>query len=145
MVLLVDELDHLVTRKQTVLYNIFDWPTRPQSNLIVIGIANTMDLDERLLKRIASRLGLRKIQFRPYSKEQLVSIIKVTASSCCCMLPPPTPPLPPPISIRFRQNRLGGLTAFDSAAIEFCASKVHARSAHQLMFNTEYQLHRSFL
>ncbi len=77
IVLLVDELDHLVTRKQTVLYNLFDWPTRPHSNLVVIGIANTMDLDERLLKRIASRLGLRKIQFRPYTKEQLVNIIKV--------------------------------------------------------------------
>jgi origin recognition complex subunit 1 len=76
-VLLVDELDHLVTRKQTVLYNLFDWPTRPNSNLVVIGIANTMDLDERLLKRIASRLGLTKIQFKPYTKEQLVSIIKV--------------------------------------------------------------------
>jgi origin recognition complex subunit 1 len=77
VVLLVDELDHLVTRKQTVLYNLFDWPTRPNSNLVVIGIANTMDLDERLLKRIASRLGLTKIQFKPYTKEQLVSIIKV--------------------------------------------------------------------
>jgi origin recognition complex subunit 1 len=93
VVLLVDELDYLVTRKQTVppppphahphlttmqvLYNLFDWPTRPHSNLVVIGIANTMDLDERLLKRIASRLGLTKIQFKPYSKEQLVNIIKV--------------------------------------------------------------------
>ena len=49
---------------------------------MVIGIANTMDLDERLLKRIASRLGLTKIQFKPYSKDQLVSIIKVR-SGCC--------------------------------------------------------------
>ena len=77
-------------------YNLFDWPTRPNSNLVVIGIANTMDLDERLLKRIASRLGLTKIQFKPYSKEQLVSIIKVH--------PPPPPPMcfihslaPPPL------------------------------------------------
>jgi hypothetical protein len=72
-------------------YNLFDWPTRPHSNLVVVGashvtlqtphvtrhtshithhtlhvtgIANTMDLDERLLKRIASRLGLTKIQVR---------------------------------------------------------------------------------
>lgn len=34
-VLLVDELDYLVTRKQTVLYNLFDWPTRPNSKLVV--------------------------------------------------------------------------------------------------------------
>ena len=78
-------------------YNLFDWPTRPNSNLVVIGIANTMDLDERLLKRIASRLGLTKIQFKPYSKEQLVNIIKV-------YLPPP--PLPPSWFLFTRSPRL---------------------------------------
>ena len=34
---LVDELDFLVTRKQSVLYNLFDWPTRRHARLIVIG------------------------------------------------------------------------------------------------------------
>ncbi|KAJ1476866.1 P-loop containing nucleoside triphosphate hydrolase protein, partial [Baffinella frigidus] len=33
-VVLLDELDHLVTRKQTVLYNIFEWPTRTKANLV---------------------------------------------------------------------------------------------------------------
>jgi origin recognition complex subunit 1 len=120
-VLLVDELDHLVTRKQTVLYNLFDWPTRPQSNLVVIGIANTMDLDERLLKRIASRLGLRKIQFRPYTKEQLANIIKVATVSFMNVMRHSF--------MLFIQNRLGGLSAFDTPAIEFCASKVIAHAA----------------
>lgn len=50
-VLLVDELDLLVTRNQMVLYNLFDWPTRKNSQLVVVGIANTMDLPERLLPR----------------------------------------------------------------------------------------------
>ncbi|CAM8981051.1 unnamed protein product [Rhodiola kirilowii] len=45
-ILLIDELDLLVTRNQSVLYNILDWPTKPNSKLIVIGIANTMDLPE---------------------------------------------------------------------------------------------------
>ena len=48
-VVLVDELDYMVTRKQTVLYNLFDWPTRRHARLVVVGIANTMDLPERLL------------------------------------------------------------------------------------------------
>ena len=42
-----------------VLYNLFEWPTKPRSRLAVIGVANTMDLPERLLPRIASRLGSR--------------------------------------------------------------------------------------
>jgi len=44
---LIDELDALLTKKQQLLYNIFDWPSRPNSNLIIISIANTMDLPER--------------------------------------------------------------------------------------------------
>ena len=42
-----------------VLYNLFEWPMRKGSRLAVIGVANTMDLPERLLPRIASRLGSR--------------------------------------------------------------------------------------
>lgn len=57
-VVLMDELDLLVTKKQTVMYNFFDWPSRPHSKLIVVAIANTMDLPERLMSnKIASRMG----------------------------------------------------------------------------------------
>jgi origin recognition complex subunit 1 len=47
-IVLVDELDALVTKKQTLLYNLFDWPCHAQSKLLVIAIANTMDLPEKL-------------------------------------------------------------------------------------------------
>ncbi len=58
-VMLVDELDQLVTSNQKVIYNLFDWPNRPSSSLIVIAIANTMDLPERaLVNRSSSRLGI---------------------------------------------------------------------------------------
>ena len=56
-VLIVDELDLLWTRKQNVLYSIFDWPTRAKAHLIVVAIANTMDLPERIMmNRVSSRL-----------------------------------------------------------------------------------------
>ena len=39
------------------MYNIFDWPTRRHAKLIVLAIANTMDLPERMMiGRVASRL-----------------------------------------------------------------------------------------
>ena len=44
VVLLVDELDMLWNRKQTVLYNIFEWPVNKSAKLVVLAIANTMDL-----------------------------------------------------------------------------------------------------
>ena len=42
-IVLIDELDALVTKKQTLLYNLFDWPCHANSRLLVIAIANTMD------------------------------------------------------------------------------------------------------
>uniref|UniRef100_A0A8C2KXK2 Origin recognition complex subunit 1 n=1 Tax=Cyprinus carpio TaxID=7962 RepID=A0A8C2KXK2_CYPCA len=75
-VLLVDELDLLWTRKQNVMYNLFDWPTRRNARLVVLTIANTMDLPERIMiNRVASRLGLTRMSFQPYTFKQLQQII----------------------------------------------------------------------
>ena len=43
-VVIIDELDQLVNKKQSVVYNFFDWPHLPNSRLIVIAIANTMGI-----------------------------------------------------------------------------------------------------
>lgn len=64
-----------------MLYNLFEWPTRPHSRLVVVGIANTMDLPERLLPRIASRLAGRRIAFQPYTTAQLEEIALQRLSS----------------------------------------------------------------
>jgi origin recognition complex subunit 1 len=55
----MDELDQLVTAKQDVVYNFFNWPTIVGSRLVVIAVANTMDLPERVMTgRVRSRLGM---------------------------------------------------------------------------------------
>ncbi|KAH7862007.1 hypothetical protein Vadar_033606 [Vaccinium darrowii] len=100
-ILLIDELDLLVTRNQSVLYNILDWPTKPHSKLVVIGIANTMDLPEKLLPRISSRMGIQRLCFGPYNYQQLQEIIS---------------------------TRLKGIDAFEKQAIEFASRKVAAVS-----------------
>ncbi|CAI9571948.1 unnamed protein product, partial [Staurois parvus] len=101
-VLLVDELDLLWTRKQNVMYSLFDWPTRKQAKLIVLAIANTMDLPERIMmNRVASRLGLTRMSFQPYTHKQLQQIIT---------------------------SRLNHVKAFDDDAIQLVARKVAALS-----------------
>ncbi|RLV93101.1 Origin recognition complex subunit 1 [Spathaspora sp. JA1] len=76
-IILLDELDQIATKKQNVLYNFLNWPTFKTSKLIVIAVANTMDLPERILSnKISSRLGLRRIQFRGYTFDQLGDIIR---------------------------------------------------------------------
>lgn len=102
IVLLVDELDLLCTKKQTILYHLFDWPNKPMSNLVVVAIANAMDLPERvLISRVASRLGLTRLTFQPYTHQELQEII---------------------------QSRLEGTKVFDSGAIQLVARKVAAVS-----------------
>ncbi|KAF7507144.1 hypothetical protein GJ744_010957 [Endocarpon pusillum] len=75
-VVLMDELDQLVTKNQSVMYNFFNWPQLRHSRLIVLAVANTMDLPERTLSnKISSRLGLTTITFPGYDHKQLMSII----------------------------------------------------------------------
>lgn len=61
------------------------------------GIANTMDLPEKLLPRISSRMGIQRLCFGPYSYQQLQEIIS---------------------------SRLKGLDAFEEQAVEFASRKV---------------------
>ncbi|NWZ69608.1 ORC1 protein, partial [Acrocephalus arundinaceus] len=101
-VLIVDELDLLWTRKQNVMYNLFDWPTQKHSKLIILAIANTMDLPERIMmNRVASRLGLTRMSFQPYAYKQLQQIIS---------------------------SRLKGLKAFEEDAVQLVSRKVAALS-----------------
>ncbi|KAI9735014.1 MAG: Origin recognition complex, subunit 1 [Claussenomyces sp. TS43310] len=76
-VVLMDELDQLVTKNQGVMYNFFNWPGLRHSRLIVLAVANTMDLPERTLSnKISSRLGMHRITFGGYNHEQLMKIIQ---------------------------------------------------------------------
>ena len=76
LVVLIDELDALITKKQTLLYNLFDWPCQANSKLLVISIANTMDLPERLQAKISSRIGNIRVVYEPYNVEQIEEILR---------------------------------------------------------------------
>ncbi|KAL7035306.1 hypothetical protein ACKWTF_008315 [Chironomus riparius] len=101
-ILLVDELDILCNKRQDVVYNLLNWPNMSSSHLIVVTIANTMDLPERILMgKVTSRLGLTRLTFQPYSHKQLQEIVL---------------------------SRLSGLDCFNNDAIQLVARKVAALS-----------------
>lgn len=54
-------------RGQKVLHTLAEWVSRQESRLLLVGIANTMDLSERLQQRTQSRLAVMPIVFKPYS------------------------------------------------------------------------------
>eukprot|EP00931_Biecheleriopsis_adriatica_P101294 TRINITY_DN76464_c0_g1_i1.p1 TRINITY_DN76464_c0_g1~~TRINITY_DN76464_c0_g1_i1.p1 ORF type:complete len:949 (+),score=181.62 TRINITY_DN76464_c0_g1_i1:32-2878(+) len=104
VVLLIDEVDALVTQAQSVLYRLFDWLSRPGARLAVVAIANTMDLPERLLPRVASRLGMLRVNFKPYQRSQLKTILEE------------------------RLMAAGAMRAFTEDALVLCAARVAAGS-----------------
>lgn len=80
-IVLLDELDQLVQKKQKLAYNLFEWAHCAGSRLVVIAVANTMDLPERVFKhKIASRLGGSRVNFTPYTHPQLLHILELTAA-----------------------------------------------------------------
>lgn len=95
------KLDMLCTKKQDVLYNLFDWPYKKNSKWIVVAIANAMNLPEQVMSKISSRLGLSRMNFQPYTHTELEEIVRL---------------------------RLEELNVFESDAITFAARKVAAVS-----------------
>ncbi|KAK9456276.1 P-loop containing nucleoside triphosphate hydrolase protein [Dipodascopsis uninucleata] len=75
-IVVLDEMDYLITRDQDVLYKIFDWTKMKDSNLIVIGIANALDLSSKFLPKLKARnFNQQHLRFKPYSAEQISKII----------------------------------------------------------------------
>lgn len=76
--LILDEIDQLETKSQSVLYRIFEWPSWEDAKLVLVGIANAMDLTDRILPRLRANVKLKPLEmhFSPYSKEQISSILK---------------------------------------------------------------------
>ncbi|MBN3305465.1 CDC6 protein, partial [Amia calva] len=107
MVLLVlDEMDQLDSKAQDVLYTIFEWPWLSSSRLCLIGIANALDLTDRILPRLQSRPRCRPLllNFPPYSRQELAAIVQA------------------------RLSTVSGEPVLDGAAVQFCARKVSAVS-----------------
>ncbi|KAL9238700.1 hypothetical protein vseg_013089 [Gypsophila vaccaria] len=103
-VLIIDEMDYLITKDREVLHELFMLTTMPFSRCILIGIANAIDLADRFLPRLQS-LNCKPtvLTFRAYSKDQIQRIL---------------------------QERLATLPnqVFQPQALELCARKVAAAS-----------------
>lgn len=48
-ILCIDEIDKLLTKERSIVYDLFEWPYSSSNPIIVIGIANSIDLVEKSL------------------------------------------------------------------------------------------------
>jgi origin recognition complex subunit 1 len=97
IIVLIDEIDVLLTPQQNELYCLLEWSTLPEAKFIVIAVANLMELQSQLKPKIQSRMGRTIVKFMAYNKEQLVDIIT---------------------------SRVSDLGVFSVAAIEQCAKAI---------------------
>lgn len=117
-VVLMDELDQLVTKNQSVMYNFFNWPALRHSRLIVLAVANTMDLPERTLSnKISSRLGLTRITFPGYTHNDLMEIITTRLSNVPGNIVDPD-------AIQFASRKVAAVSGDARRALDICRRAV---------------------
>lgn len=76
-IIVLDELDHIMTKDQEVLFRIFQWAFAANSSLILFGIANALDLTDRFLPRLRSNsLTPQLLAFKPYTAPEIAHIIE---------------------------------------------------------------------
>ncbi|EDQ86196.1 uncharacterized protein MONBRDRAFT_28402 [Monosiga brevicollis MX1] len=106
VVLVVDEVDQLHTRDNSVLYQLFSWPQQPDSSVVLVSIANALDLTERILPLLHRwQCQPETVLYEPYTKDELVNIV------------------------RHRMDEVpSGAALLQDAALKLCAAKVTAVS-----------------
>ena len=78
----LDEIDHLLTLDLEILYTLFEWSLHPLSRLILVGIANALDLTDRFLPRLKARnLKPHLLPFLPYTAPQIASVLSTKLKS----------------------------------------------------------------
>lgn len=113
-VVTLDEIDHLITLDLEIMYNLFDWSLNRSSRLILIGIANALDLTDRFLPRLKARnLKPVLLPFLPYTATQIAAVITTKLKT---------------ISLDPASPERDYIPFFHPAAIQFCAKKVASQT-----------------
>eukprot|EP00474_Spongospora_subterranea_P010576 CRZ11034.1 hypothetical protein [Spongospora subterranea] len=78
---IIDEIDHLTTTSQDVLYQIFQWAHAERSRLTLIGIANSAELTDHNLPRLSKHnIFPERLVFMPYAYQDLLQILTTRLS-----------------------------------------------------------------
>lgn len=110
----LDEMDHLLQGDSGVLQSLFEWSLHDKSTLILIGIANALDLTDRSLPQLkAKNLKPTLLPFLPYNAASIAGVITARLRS---LLPAGTES--DPKLVPFLQP----------AAIQLCAKKVASQT-----------------
>ncbi|PSR97484.1 P-loop containing nucleoside triphosphate hydrolase protein [Coniella lustricola] len=111
-VVVLDEIDHILSLDLESLYRVFEWSMQKSSHLLLVGIANALDLTDRFLPRLKSRnLKPELLPFLPYTAAQVKAIITKRLRSL----------LPDKADSNY-------IPFFHPAAIELCSRKISSQT-----------------
>ena len=139
-IVILDEIDNLLAQDLEILYTLFQWSLLPSSRLILIGIANALDLTDRFLPRLKARnLKPQLLPFFPYTAPQITSIINTKLKSLS--LSDPTMPVdylpflhPAAVQLCSRKAASQGgdlRKAFDMVCRAIDLTEIETRQKHQ--------------
>lgn len=76
VVLLLDELDYLITKDQQILFQLFNLVSlKLHTKIIIVSISNALDLTDKFLPRLKSNnLSPEALQFFPYTSDQIKDV-----------------------------------------------------------------------
>ncbi|KAH7171124.1 P-loop containing nucleoside triphosphate hydrolase protein [Dactylonectria macrodidyma] len=107
----LDEIDHILTMGLESLYRVFEWSLQKSSRLVLVGVANALDLTDRFLPRLKSKnLKPDLMSFLPYTAVQVKNIIITRLKS---LMP---------------EGKEGYVPFIHPAAIELCSRKVSSQT-----------------
>lgn len=117
VVVVLDEVDQLDSRNQTVLYSLFELPRLKDSRLILFGIANALDLTDRAVPHLQA-YGCRPelLHFAPYSQDEIASILKDRLLECG--------PVVQPLALQFCARKVAACTGDIRKALDVCRRAV---------------------
>ena len=83
ILLVLDEIDQLDSKSQEVLYCLFELPYLYNSKLVLVGIANALDLTDRILPRLSINEGYKpkELSFPAYSEAEILAILRSRLSA----------------------------------------------------------------
>jgi len=148
-VVTLDEIDHLLTLDLEILYTLFEWSLQRASRLVLIGIANALDLTDRFLPRLKARnLKPQLLPFLPYTVPQIASVLTAKLKSLHLSPDDNQPdyiPFVHPTAIQFCSKKVASQTgdlrkAFDIMRRAIDLVETETKQKHQNNLSTSFNL-----
>ncbi|VDP09688.1 unnamed protein product [Soboliphyme baturini] len=132
IVICLDEVDQLCDRQSAVLYAAFRWPET--ANVILIGIANALDLVDKLLPKLklTAELKPQLLHFQPYNKDEVLCILRHRLSE--------TAEIISPSALELCARKVSAVTGDIRKALEICSLAIDRISAEEKEANRTPQV-----